>query len=201
MYSTCTCKHYVSFSSVTIVTKFPVCHSLTPKPSSLVTSNTEVDIPSDPWRLCMDHTHTQQCSNSGIHRRPIPLKNTSCHLRAKRNICCHGAYNNQLRRDQAVPCTVIFFMPQCISTLGPSLLDMHVQAVPCTAIFFMPQCISTLGPSLLDMHVQWTVTSYNQPCDFGWCMLALFPGPNQFFVACSMEKWGEPGIFSHVSMT
>jgi len=120
-YSTCTCKHYVSFSSVTIVTKFPVHHSLTAKPSSPVTINNETDIPSNPWRLCVDHTHTQQCSNSGIHRWPIPLKNTSCHLRTVRDICCHGAYNNQ-RRYRVVPCTAIFFMPQCISTLGPSLV-------------------------------------------------------------------------------
>ena len=32
-------------------------------------------------------------------------------------------------------------------------------------------------------------------------VLASFPGPTQFFVACSMEKRGKPGIFSHVSMT
>ena len=31
--------------------------------------------------------------------------------------------------------------------------------------------------------------------------LASFPGPAQLFVACSTEKRGEPGIFSHVSMT
>ena len=30
--------------------------------------------------------------------------------------------------------------------------------------------------------------------------IASFPGPAQLFVACSMEKRGEPGIFSHVSM-
>ena len=30
--------------------------------------------------------------------------------------------------------------------------------------------------------------------------LASFPGPTQLFVACSTEKRGEPGIFSHVSM-
>jgi len=29
--------------------------------------------------------------------------------------------------------------------------------------------------------------------------LALFPGPAQLSVACSTEKRGEPGIFSHVS--
>jgi len=29
---------------------------------------------------------------------------------------------------------------------------------------------------------------------------ALFSGPTQPFVACSMEKQEEPGIFSHVSM-
>ena len=32
------------------------------------------------------------------------------------------------------------------------------------------------------------------------CIIASFPGPAQLSVACSMEKWGEPGIFSHVSM-
>ena len=31
--------------------------------------------------------------------------------------------------------------------------------------------------------------------------LASFPGPAQLFVACSTVKRGEPGIFSHVSMT
>ena len=31
-------------------------------------------------------------------------------------------------------------------------------------------------------------------------VLASFPGPAQLFVACSTEKRGEPGIFSHVSM-
>ena len=31
--------------------------------------------------------------------------------------------------------------------------------------------------------------------------IASFPGPTQLFVAISMEKRGEPGIFSHVSMT
>ena len=31
--------------------------------------------------------------------------------------------------------------------------------------------------------------------------LASFPGPAQLSVACSTEKRGEPGIFSHVSMT
>ena len=30
--------------------------------------------------------------------------------------------------------------------------------------------------------------------------LASFPSPTQLFVACSTEKRGEPGIFSHVSM-
>ena len=32
-------------------------------------------------------------------------------------------------------------------------------------------------------------------------VIALFPGPAQLFVAISMEKCEEPGIFSHVSMT
>ena len=32
-------------------------------------------------------------------------------------------------------------------------------------------------------------------------MLASFPGPTKLLVAYSMYKWGEPGIFSHVSMT
>ena len=32
------------------------------------------------------------------------------------------------------------------------------------------------------------------------CM-ASFPGPTQLSVTWSTEKWGEPGIFSHVSMT
>ena len=32
-------------------------------------------------------------------------------------------------------------------------------------------------------------------------ILVSFPGPAQLFVACSTEKRGEPGIFSHVSMT
>ena len=31
--------------------------------------------------------------------------------------------------------------------------------------------------------------------------LALSLGPTQLFVACSTEKRGEPGIFSHVRMT
>ena len=31
--------------------------------------------------------------------------------------------------------------------------------------------------------------------------LALFPGSTQLSVTCSMEKQGEPGISSHVSMT
>ena len=31
------------------------------------------------------------------------------------------------------------------------------------------------------------------------CVLASFPGPTQLSVACSTEKRGEPGIFSHVS--
>ena len=31
--------------------------------------------------------------------------------------------------------------------------------------------------------------------------LASFPGPAQLFIACGTEKHGEPGIFSHVSMT
>ena len=30
-------------------------------------------------------------------------------------------------------------------------------------------------------------------------MIASFPGPAQLSVACSTEKRGEPGIFSHVS--
>jgi len=30
--------------------------------------------------------------------------------------------------------------------------------------------------------------------------VASFPGPAQLSVACSTEKQGEPGIFSHVSM-
>jgi len=36
----------------------------------------------------------------------------------------------------------------------------------------------------------------------GWHgVLASFPGPAQLFITCSTEKWGEPGIFSHVRMT
>ena len=31
--------------------------------------------------------------------------------------------------------------------------------------------------------------------------LASFPGPAQLSGTCSMEKWGEPGIFFHVRMT
>ena len=31
--------------------------------------------------------------------------------------------------------------------------------------------------------------------------VASFPGPAQLSVTCSMEKRGEPGIFSHMSMT
>ena len=31
--------------------------------------------------------------------------------------------------------------------------------------------------------------------------IASFPGPAQLFVACSTKKRGEPGIFSHMSMT
>ena len=34
-----------------------------------------------------------------------------------------------------------------------------------------------------------------------WTLLALFPGPAQLSVTCSTEKRGEPGIFSHMSMT
>ena len=30
-------------------------------------------------------------------------------------------------------------------------------------------------------------------------MIASFPGPAQLSIACSTEKRGEPGIFSHVS--
>ena len=30
--------------------------------------------------------------------------------------------------------------------------------------------------------------------------IASYPGPAQLSVACSMEKQGGPGIFSHVSM-
>ena len=29
-------------------------------------------------------------------------------------------------------------------------------------------------------------------------VIALFPGPAQLLVTCSMEKQGEPGIFSHM---
>ena len=32
-------------------------------------------------------------------------------------------------------------------------------------------------------------------------MVASYSGPTQLSVACSTEKWGEPGIFSHVTMT
>ena len=32
-------------------------------------------------------------------------------------------------------------------------------------------------------------------------MLTSSPGPAQLSVTCSTGKWGEPGIFSHVSMT
>ena len=31
-------------------------------------------------------------------------------------------------------------------------------------------------------------------------ILASFPGPAQLSIACSTEKRGEPGIFSHVNM-
>jgi len=31
-------------------------------------------------------------------------------------------------------------------------------------------------------------------CSF---QIASFPGPAQLFITCSMEKWEEPGIFSH----
>ena len=31
--------------------------------------------------------------------------------------------------------------------------------------------------------------------------VASFPGPAQLSIACSAEKRGEPGIFSHMSMT
>ena len=27
-----------------------------------------------------------------------------------------------------------------------------------------------------------------------------FPGPAQLSIACSAEKWGDPGIFSHMNM-
>ena len=39
-------------------------------------------------------------------------------------------------------------------------------------------------------------------CTIRTCVyrIASFPGPTQLFVACSTEKRGEPGIFSHVSM-
>ena len=31
------------------------------------------------------------------------------------------------------------------------------------------------------------------------CVCSLVPRPHPAFIACSTEKWGEPGIFSHVS--
>ena len=40
-------------------------------------------------------------------------------------------------------------------------------------------------------------TSWTQPGKGD--VVALFPGPTQLSVACSTEKRGEPGIFSHVS--
>ena len=30
--------------------------------------------------------------------------------------------------------------------------------------------------------------------------IASFPGPTHLSITCSMEKRGEPGVFSHVSM-
>jgi len=47
-----------------------------------------------------------------------------------------------------------------------------------------------------------TATHCNHPVLFMLLLwLASFPGPAQLSVACSMEKWGEPDIFSDVSMT
>ena len=42
----------------------------------------------------------------------------------------------------------------------------------------------------------------NRILSWGWeeTGLASFPGPAQFFVTCSTEKRGEPGIFSHMSV-
>ena len=36
----------------------------------------------------------------------------------------------------------------------------------------------------------------DQVCERMTCTVASYPGPAQLFVACSMEKQGEPSIFS-----
>ena len=50
----------------------------------------------------------------------------------------------------------------------------------------------------------WSWKNWSGDQNFCWKKwspgLASFPGPAQLFVACSTEKRGEPGIFSHVSM-
>jgi len=53
----------------------------------------------------------------------------------------------------------------------------------------------TTGPAHWEILVRSRYTYY-------WSSnLALFIGPAQLFIVCSTEKWGEPGIFSHMSMT
>ena len=54
--------------------------------------------------------------------------------------------------------------------------------------------ISTLERARASLSKQQTCHGTQQ--DF-----SLIPRPHQLFVACSMEKRGESGIFSHVSMT
>ena len=48
--------------------------------------------------------------------------------------------------------------------------------------------------------VMWLECVYLYTCVQG-NMLTSSPGPAQLSVTCSMGKWGEPDIFSHVSMT
>ena len=45
------------------------------------------------------------------------------------------------------------------------------------------------------------VAHQHTACKLYGQQLASYPGPAQLSVACSTEKRGEPGIFSHVSMT
>ena len=37
-------------------------------------------------------------------------------------------------------------------------------------------------------------------CSTQTLSVALFPGSAQLSITCNTEKWGEPDIFSHVSM-
>ena len=67
----------------------------------------------------------------------------------------------------------------------PSAVQLHVPS---------PLC-STPPILLSDMHTHTYMLTQHR------YTIALFPGPTQLSVACSTVKRGEPGIFSHVSMT